>query len=467
MKRAVYIFIFLLAISTTSMAKKDKYNIRITIENATDSMLMMGYYRAEHTYVCDTAYRNKKNQFIFCNSKKGLDPGFYFFCNQKGKFVEFIIYNEEPFFTFETSEENWTTNMIVKGSKQNEILFNYHRLNSKIYEETMSKQYEMDSASFIAYLKEQRQVVKNIDNQFIVENPNHLLAKMMLIERGVETPFVNSTGDSLSQHERFEYFMAHYFDYLDLSDGAFFRTPKNIFYNHIVDYLDKYLKGAPPSVMIPYIDTMIERARPVDETFQWLVHFVTEKYLQSQIMGYDAIYVHLVQRYYATGEARLHSPSVVDEQVIRAEKWEKLLLGKVAPELIIPDTNGEFHSLHRQPHKYTLLVFWSPSCGHCKTMVPELYEKYVQYKDLYDIGAYAILSEPDENTRPLWRKFIHDHHLDWLNLDGGVANIDWHEVYDVVTTPQIYLLDKDKKILAKHLNARIFEEIIKFQESGE
>ena len=72
-----------------------------------------------------------------------------------------------------------------------------------------------------------------------------------------------------------------------------------------------------------------------------------------------------------------------------------------------------------------------------------------------------MLSEPDDATRPKWHKFIEEHGLDWINLDGGEANIDWHEVYDVVTTPQIYLLDRDKVIVGKHLNAEVFEKIVK------
>ena len=48
----------------------------------------------------------------------------------------------------------------------------------------------------------------------------------------------------------------------------------------------------------------------------------------------------------------------------------------------------------------------------------------------------------------------------WVHLNGAEANVDWREVYDVQTTPQIYLVDnEDHKFLAKKLNADILETI--------
>ena len=77
--------------------------------------------------------------------------------------------------------------------------------------------------------------------------------------------------------------------------------------------------------------------------------------------------------------------------------------------------------------------------------------------------AFAILSEPDDETLPKWHRFIKEHKMHsprWLHLNGAVANVDWHQVYDVTSTPQIYLIDNQThKILAKKLNADLFAQI--------
>jgi thiol-disulfide isomerase/thioredoxin len=249
-----------------------------------------------------------------------------------------------------------------------------------------------------------------------------------------------------------------------MDNDAQIRTPEIIFKKRLDRYLDVYLKNAPPETIIEYVDKVIDKAKPSKENFRYLVNTIAEKYLQSTVMSYDAIYVHLVKRYIETGMCDWMSPSTVDMNVKRADKWDKLLLGKLAPQLIMKDDKGQWHNLHSLPNKYTLLVFWSPTCGHCKTIIPELFKRYAKYQKKCDIGSFAILSEPDDETRPKWREFINNHNLNWLNIDGGEANIDWHDVYDIETTPQIYLLDKDKKIIAKKLNAESFEEVIKILE---
>ena len=49
----------------------------------------------------------------------------------------------------------------------------------------------------------------------------------------------------------------------------------------------------------------------------------------------------------------------------------------------------------------------------------------------------------------------------WLSLDGGEANVDWHAVYDIQSTPQIYLIDENNIIQAKKLGENSIEEVLK------
>jgi hypothetical protein len=45
-------------------------------------------------------------------------------------------------------------------------------------------------------------------------------------------------------------------------------------------------------------------------------------------------------------------------------------------------------------------------------------------------------------------------------LDGGEANVDWHDVYDIQSTPQIYLLDENNIIQAKKLGESNIGEVL-------
>lgn len=444
------------------------YRITFTIYGGTDSVMYMGNYYAGGTYAIDTARISKNGMFVFEKKDRKIMPGMYFFTNPSGKHVDFVVYHEKPDFSFETEEGVWSDHMKAKGSKENDLFFHYHKLNGQTFDriDSLSK-LKLDEATMKARRSQLLRQLDSVKLQLIEANPHSALALFMNATREPSVPTTDDKGNKLNDRQRWEYYMDHYFDHMNLGDDAMVRTPEAVFHKRVTDYLDHNLKGATPELVCQYVDSLIERSRPSKEVFKYLVHTITEKYLQSPIMSYDAVYVHLVKKYYASDDNFWSSPSVIDEQVKRANTWDRLLIGREAPELILRDMQGNIHSMHALNHKYTLLVFWSPTCGHCKTMIPELYQKYILYRDRCDIAAFAILSEPDENIRPKWFNFIDQHHLDWLNLDGGEANIDWHEVYDIVSTPQIYLLDKDKKILAKKLNADSFEMVIKALEGME
>lgn len=445
------------------------YRFTLFIYGNTDSVMYLGNYYAGGTYSFDTARISPKGMFVFEDKEAVLKPGLYFFVNPAGTYVEFAVYNNEKLdFHFDTEEPGWQSNMNVKGSKENKLLFDFHKANRAIYRAIDSAKAAMtDSAAFADFKRKQFLRMDSVKYAYIDNNPNSLLALLMNATRDPDVPTTDKEGKKLSDKERWEYFMEHYFDHSRLDDDALIRTPMTVFKQRLDRYLDQYLKNAPPDIIIKYIDPLIDKARPSKENFRYLVHTLAEKYLQSNVMSYDEVYVHLVKRYIEPGLCEWMSPSTVDMNVKRADKWEKLLIGKPAPQLIMKDDKGMWHDLYTPQNKYTLLVFWSPTCGHCKTIIPDLYKRYAKYRDKCDIATYAILSEPDDATRPKWQEFIKNNNLKWLNIDGGEANIDWHEVYDIETTPQIYLLDKDKKILAKKLNAESFEEVIKYLEKIE
>lgn len=463
----------LCALALTAAATPDKkpsspqrgYRIVLSISGNTDSVMYLGNYYAGSTYATDTARRDSKGRFVFERKDRPVFPGLYFFASPGGRHVDFVIYNETPNFTFTTSDDDWTRGMKVKGSRENELFFRYHHLNSTLYDRIDSAaRLKTDEAAFQDFRRQQLRQLDSIKINIIDQNPHSFVALMMNATREPDVPLTSPQGDTLNRRQVWEYYMEHYFDYMRLDDDAIVRTPEAIFKKRILDYFDRNLKGADPETIIHYVDLLVERARPARETYKWIVHTITEKYLQSPVMSYDAIYVHMIKTYYATGQTWWSSPSSIDLNIKRADKWDRLLIGKAAIDLVMKDDNDQIHQLYALRSKYTLLIFWSPTCGHCKTIIPELYQRFLSLREHTDIAAYAILSEPDEPTIPKWRDFIATHHMTdphWLNLNGAEANVDWHDVYDIETTPQIYLLDRDKVILAKKLNAETLEMIIR------
>jgi thiol-disulfide isomerase/thioredoxin len=100
--------------------------------------------------------------------------------------------------------------------------------------------------------------------------------------------------------------------------------------------------------------------------------------------------------------------------------------------------------------RYTILAFWDPTCSHCKVEVPELHHIYDSLKTKgvsIEVFAVGIESDPE-----LWKKFIREHNLDWINVTDPANQTRFRDFYDIYSTPVIYLLDDQKRIIAKRLD---------------
>ncbi len=449
-------------ISSLAAAAKPAYKITLQVDDSKDTAVIMGYHLGDALYIMDTARNNGHGRFVFEGDTE-LRPGLYFFSNNAEHYFEFVVYHEKPTFTFRTKEEHWNRHMTVKGSAQNQVLLEYRAATNRYYDEIKAGQQQLDSAQFVEFKQERSLWLDSVTHAIVYANPDAMISKMLYSLKDIDVPRTAADGTPLSDRQRYDYLLAHYFDNMPLDDDFIVRTPKEIFYKHVMDYVEKYMRGMPPEMAIPLLDTLIERSSPAPEVFHWLVHNLTEHYLQSPVMVYDEIYVHLVMRYFATGRAFWVPPTAVDEEVERATKWERLLVGREAPELILFDTLHRAASLHHMPSAYTLLLFWSPTCGHCKDIVPKLYSLFEEYKERIDLTAFTILTEFDDQTVAKWKKFMRDHNMNdprWLALNGAEANIDWHDVYDISSTPQVYLIDNSNhKILAKKIGPDAMKQI--------
>ncbi|WP_032277513.1 peroxiredoxin family protein, partial [Escherichia coli] len=145
-------------------------------------------------------------------------------------------------------------------------------------------------------------------------------------------------------------------------------------------------------------------------------------------------------------------------------------IGQSAPNLNLSDTTGKAVSLYAIHAPFTVVAFWDPNCGHCKDEIPRLDSLY---KNKWKAMGVKVLSvNIYENEVSSWKKFIADKKLssDWLQAyetkeakeateKSGQAN--YRQLFDIIKTPTLYLLDKDKHIIAKQLSLEQFDELLK------
>jgi peroxiredoxin len=176
-------------------------------------------------------------------------------------------------------------------------------------------------------------------------------------------------------------------------------------------------------------------------------------------MGFDKIFVHMVDRYFSKEPIANTSQSILKLLEERAATIRPLLIGNRAPELILQDTSGKYVSFYGIRKKLTLLFFWDYKCHICKRQLAELVPIYPGLVKKYDLAVYAVNINPDLKQ---WKAAVRNRHLPWINVNGTrTMKGDFTKLYDIHGTPQLFLLDKDKHIVAKQFSVNQLGKILK------
>ncbi len=131
--------------------------------------------------------------------------------------------------------------------------------------------------------------------------------------------------------------------------------------------------------------------------------------------------------------------------------------GKQAPDLSLPDTDGNFVKLSSLKGKMVLIDFWASWCRPCRDQNPRLKALYDQYK-AKGFEIYGISFDENKNA---WLKAIKDDGINWIQVsDLRGYQSDVSAIYAIKSLPQNMLLDRDGKIVAKNIFGKELEEMI-------
>ena len=442
------------------------YKIHAKVTGVVSDTCYLGHYYGQHQYIDDTLIAGPKGEILF-QGKEPLPGGIYFIVTPTKKFFEFII-NKEQELWLETDTADLVKNMKVKGSDENKVFYEYLNAanqNQKIYDKLKKRLDDnKDNKDSTAIIKKEiekiDEAVKNYKIDFIKKHPETFISKVFVASRDPEIPEapILSNGRKDSTFTYF-YFKNHYWDNIDFSDDKILRTP--VFYNRINNFFNNVIVQQPDSIMVE-ADKLIERARANKEMFKYVVWFITYTYETSKIMGFDAIFVHMVEKYYMTKQCTWMSETLLENITKRAMKLKPILLGKEAPPMIMQDTSLQLHSLYAINAKYTVVMFWDYECSHCKVEAPKMVEIYNTKKNDLNMEVFAVCT--DTNMAEM-KKFIRKNNMPFVNVNGPRAlTPHFAEAYDIYSTPVIYLLDEKKIIIAKRIDVDHIEDIIKYNE---
>lgn len=462
--RYFFFFVFTLT-SGVCFSQEAGYNLQFHIHGLKDTTVMLGYYYGESTYVKDTAKVNSKGEFFF-DGKSSLDHGVYFLILNKTRVFEFVISGDQ-YFEIEADTVDYIKSMKITGDIDNKLFLENMLFNMERHKEAEPFINVLkDSTLADADKKEAREAFNQINQKvmdyhadIIAKYPATMTARIFKTTQPVKIPDPPKKADgSIDSTFQLRWYREHFFDNFDLSDDALIRLPRPVYSEKVNEYLDK-LFVPEADTLIKAIEWMVAKAKKNQETYKYLVYQCLQKYQNPEIMGLDKIFVHLTDKYYTSGEMDFWVNDKFKKNLKEhADRLRKSLIGVQAPNLIMQDANQRLRSMYDIPNKYTVVYFFDPDCGHCKKETPRLVSFYDQNKAKLNVEIFAVSADTSLNKM---RDYIKEMNMKWITVNGPRSAVgSYHDLYDAMTTPTLYVLDERKKIIAKKIPAEKLEEFL-------
>lgn len=488
MKTAL-IILSLIAATTVSAQK-----LKFKVENHKDTTVHLVRYFGKGLYYADTA-QLKNGMVEFDGSKQ--KPGILalFFPDQT--MLEFVYNNEEV--SIETTYPNVMGTSKVKKSEENKIFHEYvqfmatERKKAEALIERRNK-VDKDSDQYKNLSESINETTKAVEakQQDIVDNHKDMLvAKIIWMSMDIDVPEAprDDKGNLIDSAWTYKYYHTHYFDHFDFNDDRLVRTP--IFHSKLENYFGKNLMIQHCDTIIKYAFQLCDKLPEGSDTYQYTVSWITSNFEKSKIMNMDKVFVRMAERYYCpkneAGEPKAFwvTESTLEKICDKADKNTRLVFGEIPPNIILRDTTDknwkDFYSLDKE---YTILYFWDPNCGHCKKITPKLGTLYSKKLKDRNIEIFAVGKAVGDEYQK-WIDFIKKNNLEFINVGvtesmfnaamdktnnqeklrellqyTTLESINYQQTYDVFSTPRVFVLDKDKKIIAKSLTVSQLEDLL-------
>jgi len=431
------------------------YSVGITVNGASETKIRLAYHLGNQQYIKDSLSTDKAGKGRFTGSEK-LSPGVYMIVFPGNTFFEFLA-GEDQFFDISCSINDPYGTLAFNGSDENERFLEYQKQWKSLQEAAMAASEKLratspsgsEAATLRQQLSDQEKKMKQYLHETAEVNKGTLLGAIARSIIPVETiapvvPAGVANPDSVSRLWSWLYYKDHFFDNIDFSQPGLIRSP--VLGGKLEQFFGQVVIQMPDSIN-KEADRVLEMSSKNKDMFQYVAVWLLNRYATSEIMGHDAVVVHLADRVYLAGKAPWVSAEYLSDLEKRVERLRPNLIGKKAAEMIMTSFAGHYVSLYDVKTDFTIIYFWEPDCGHCKESTPLLKTYYDENRGK-GIEVFAVCTQSDKEK---WEKYIADNGLSWINGWDPQRLSRFDFFYNVESTPLIYILDRDKRIIAKRL----------------
>ena len=445
--------------------------IEISLKPYQNTKVYIGTNYGNTRVLADSAILNDKSEGVFASNKK-LTPGIYFVVSPKYAILFDFLVDENQKFKI-IADTNNLSDVTFIGSNDNTIFKNYSKSMNEIgaqlteieagFKTAANKN---DSTLLINKYNDKKKEMNEKRQAIMKGQPNSMTAYLLNVMQRPEAPAIPIINGKADSTYPFYFVKNHFWDNVVFNDNRLVRTP--FFEAKLDEYFKNYVSRDPDSI-IEEVQYMLTVAKTGNEIYPFLLFKFTNKYITPEFMGQDKVFLHIFQNFFAKGDTVLLNEASKKSIKERAYSMMANQLGLPAPPLVINDINDKKISLYDISSPYTFVAFWDPTCSHCKVEIPRVDSFYKAIWSKLNVKILSVNINFKELTA--WKNFIKENKLEgWMNAYQTEADLNKEiqqgkpttirQLYDVFKTPTFYLLDANKKIIAKNLSIEQFNDFL-------
>lgn len=460
--KALYLFLCsFMAFCGVNAQQEKPFDITFKIKGIQNETAILGFYYGDKKLIADSIKFDENGIGKIQGNKEKLTNGIYLvvFPSLKYKYFDFVM--KEKVYTIMGDTANFDK-LESKGSIENEVFFKDTKVLGNFQKQLLDAKNSLDSVAKIDTSKvvPWKNKIKAIQEQqekhraaTIAKYPNLFYTKVikMIHEPKIEKPLKRADGTYDSLYPLLKARKDFLAD-IDFSDSCIIKTP--VFYGKIFSYINNYYSPEPDSIKVA-CDQLIGQAKS-SSIYQFLCVELLNKYASSGIMGHDAVYVHLAEKYYLPQKATWSDSATLAKIQESVFYLKPTLIGSYAPRITglnKDSTKAVVIDSIIFKHDFTIIAFWDPNCSHCKTEMPlltNLWRDTLQYQNIGLVGV-CIDRDKEKMNEFIIKQGISDLKYQLYDPTGKAI---WRSFYDLRVTPLVIIVDRKGKIVAKRIDAK-------------
>lgn len=412
------------------------YKIDIQLKGAEQQKVYLGTYYGHQKLIADSCILDEKGKGTFAGTE-AFKHGLYMIAVPEKVYFDIIVSNDQHFEVYNDAS-NVSENFRVKGSDENQ-LFSEFQATMYTTQQSLNKARTADGNIPAAIRDSIAEKVRIIRKEYIRKSTGTFFS---LLLTAMEEPEVPESVIARGEEAAFQYYKQNYFSNIPFGDERFLQTP--ILYNKI-NHFFLHLCEWKTDTILRYTEMLCRKAEENKDIFYYVFNHLYHGFSVNGKFFNDEAYVYMAKTYLNSGKLWWADENLLTSMKNQVDAMEPTLIGKTAPPLDLVDSNQHRIDLTAMKAGWLILFFWDPECKNCASFYENL-SRLASSPDYAEMVFVAVCISTDTGQ---WKKHLKEHPAPFIQTISNSASSSQLDVWNLITTPRIYVLDREMKIFLK------------------